>query len=245
MTFTHPKTALITGASRGLGRELARLLAERGTRLIITARDAGVLEQAVTELRAQTDVFAIAGDVADVEHARRLVTDGLDLFGHIDVLVNNASTIGPSPMPRLEDYPLGQLQMVYRVNVLAALHLMQLTLPAMRVRGDGLIVNITSDAAIEAYPGWGGYGSSKAALEHSSRVLAAELAGSGVSVLTVDPGDMNTQMHRDAEPGEDLSHLPGPEIPARAIADLIEQERSAFRRVSALTPVPANVIGGQ
>jgi NAD(P)-dependent dehydrogenase (short-subunit alcohol dehydrogenase family) len=128
---------------------------------------------------------------------------------------------------------------VYRVNVFAPLYVTQLVLPSMRARGSGLIVNITSDAAVEAYPTWGGYGSSKAALEHISRVLAAELVGSGVRVLAVDPGDMNTQMHRDAEPGEDLSHLPGPEIAAGAIADLIENDRSPFRRVSALAPVPA------
>jgi short-subunit dehydrogenase len=239
MTVTNTRTALITGASRGLGRELARLLAERGTRLLITARDADLLEQVADELRAQTDVLAIPGDVADPSHARRLVSEGLDRYGSVDILINNASTIGPSPMPRLADYPLAEIERVYWVNVFAPLHFIQLALPGMRARGSGLIVNITSDAAVEAYPTWGGYGSSKAALEHISRVLAAELVGSGIRILAVDPGDMNTQMHREAEPGEDLSHLPGPEIAARAIADIIENERSPFRRVSALAPVPA------
>ena len=238
MTATN-MTALITGASRGLGRELARLLAHRGTRLVITARNPDALEQAADELRTLTDVLAIPGDVAEPSHARRLVTEGLDWFGDLDILINNASTIGPSPMPRLADYPLAEMERVYRVNVFAPLYVTQLVLPSMRARGSGLIVNITSDAAVEAYPTWGGYGSSKAALEHISRVLAAELVGSGVRVLAVDPGDMNTQMHRDAEPGEDLSYLPGPEIAARAIADLIENDRSPFRRVSALAPVPA------
>jgi NAD(P)-dependent dehydrogenase (short-subunit alcohol dehydrogenase family) len=239
MTVSNTKTALITGASRGLGRELARLLAERGTRLLITARDADLLEQAAGELRRLTDVLAIPGDVADPSHARRLVSEALDRYGIVDILINNASTIGPSPMPGLADYPLAEIERVYRVNVFAPLHLIQLAVPSMRARGSGLIVNITSDAAVEAYPSWGGYGSSKAALEHISRVLAAELVDSGIRILTIDPGDMNTQMHRDAEPGEDLSHLPGPEISARAIADLIVNERSSFRRVSALASVPA------
>ena len=244
MTSTNHKTALITGASRGLGREVARLLAQQAIRLVITARDQEALESAARELRELTDVFAIAGDVADPAHARRLVVEGQELFGTIDILINNASTIGPSPMPRLEDYPIEELAAVYQINVLAPLQLMQLVLPGMRARGDGLIVNITSDAAVEAYSMWGGYGSSKAALEHVSRVLAAELAGSGIRILLVDPGDMNTQMHRDAEPGEDLGHLPGPDVSARAIVELIEHERAPFRRLLALTPRAASVTGG-
>jgi NAD(P)-dependent dehydrogenase (short-subunit alcohol dehydrogenase family) len=244
MTTNH-KTALITGASRGLGREIAQLLAERGMRLIIAARDSGALEHTASELRTLTDVFAIAGDVADPAHVRRMVSEGQELFGNVDILINNASTIGPSPMPRLEDYPLAELERVYAVNAIAPLHLIQLVLPGMRARGEGLIVNITSDAAVEAYPTWGGYGSSKAALEHISRVLATEVAGSGIRILTVDPGDMNTQMHRDAEPGEDLSHLPGPEVSARAIVELIEHERAPFRRVQAMAPASAATIGGR
>jgi NAD(P)-dependent dehydrogenase (short-subunit alcohol dehydrogenase family) len=245
MTASTHTTALITGASRGLGREIARLLVRQGVRLILTARSIEALDDTARELREHGEVLALPGDVADEDHARRLVAQGQKQFGHIDVLVNNASSIVPSPMPPLEEFPLAELQAVYRVNAIAPLHLIQLVLPGMRARGEGVIVNITSDAGVEAYPGWGGYGSSKAALEHLSRVLAAELTGSGIRIYTVDPGDMNTQMHREAEPGEDLSHLPGPEVSAPTIVDLIEHESAPFRRVVALTPVPVGAIGGR
>src|SRR5207248_2933473 len=148
-------------------------------------------------------------------------------------LINNASAIGPSPMPTLETYPLDALAEVFQVNVVAPLHLIQHVLPQMRARGDGLIVNVTSDAAVQGYPTWGGYGASKAALEQLSRVLAAELEGTGVRVYTVDPGDMNTQMHREAEPGADLSHLPAAESVAPAIVRLIAQETAPFGRYEA------------
>ena len=245
MTHSNTSTALITGASPGPGLEIARLLAQHGTQLILTARGTRALEDAAQQLREHTQVLDIAGDIADPVHASRLVAEGLDEFGRIDVLINNASTIGPSPMPRLESYPLDALAAVLQVNSIAPLHLMQLVLPGMRKRDDGVIVNITSDAAVAVYPGWGGYGSSKAALEHVSQVLAAEIAGSGIRTYSVDPGDMTTQMHRDAEPGEDLSHLPGPEIAASAIVRLIEHETAPFRRVLALAPVPATAFGGQ
>jgi NAD(P)-dependent dehydrogenase (short-subunit alcohol dehydrogenase family) len=240
---TTERVALITGASRGLGREIARLLARQGTRLILTARGAEALQTVADELRAHTNVLALPGDVADRAHAARLVRQGLHRYGRIDVLVNNASTIGPSPMPRLDAYPLDALAEVFAVNTLAPLHLTQLVLPHMRARSSGVIVNITSDAAVQAYPGWGGYGASKAALEHLSRVLAAELEGSGIRVYTVDPGDMNTQMHQDAEPGEDLSHLPGPEVSAPAIVRLIDEATVPFGRFEAQLPEPALAHG--
>ena len=217
------RTALITGASRGLGLEIARLMARQGTRLIINARGESALREAEAELRQSTDVLAIPGDVSDRRHAEVLVRSGEDAFGGIDVLINNASIIGPSPMPELAAYPIDPLARVFDVNVLAPLRLIQLVLPGMRERGEGTIVNVTSDAAVEGYPTWGGYGASKAALEQVSRVLAAELDGSGVRIYWVDPGDMNTVMHQEAEPGEDLSHLPGPEIPAPAFVRLIEE----------------------
>jgi short-subunit dehydrogenase len=235
---TNESVVLITGASRGLGREIARLLAGRQTSLILTARGAEPLQAVANELRTLTHVVALSGDVADPAHAERLVHLGLERFGRIDALVNNASTIGPSPMPTLETYPLDALSEVFQVNTIAPLHLAQLVLPQMRARGDGVIVNISSDAAVQAYPTWGGYGASKAALEHLSRVLAAELDGSGIRVYAVDPGDMNTQMHQEAEPGVDLSHLPGPEVSAPAIVRLIESERAPFGRFEAQALVP-------
>jgi NAD(P)-dependent dehydrogenase (short-subunit alcohol dehydrogenase family) len=231
--------ALITGASRGLGREIAREYARRGVRLILTARGPQALQQVTDELRAITDVVALAGDVADRCHDERLVRLGLDRFGRIDALINNASTIGQSPMPTLETYPLDALTEVFQVNVAAPLHLSQLVLPQMRARGSGLIVNVTSDAAVQGYPTWGGYGASKAALEQVSRVLAAELEGSGVRVYAVDPGDLNTRMHQEAEPGVDLSRLPGPEAAAPAFVYLLEDETAPSGRFEAQKLQPA------
>ena len=167
--------------------------------------------------------MAIAGDVADPAHAERLVRAGLDRFGRIDVLLNNASELGPSPMPELEQLSIDAFEDVLQVNVVGPLKLIQLILPAMRARGAGLIMNVTSDAGVQAYPTWGGYGASKAALEHLSRVLAAELEGSGVRIFIVDPGDMDTAMHRAAEPGVDLSHLPTPDRVAPAFVRLLDE----------------------
>jgi NAD(P)-dependent dehydrogenase (short-subunit alcohol dehydrogenase family) len=197
------KTAIVTGASRGLGLELARALAERGWRLVLDARGATELEAARAELAATTDVAAVAGDVADPEHRARLVEaagEGLEL------LVNNASTLGASPLPALADYPLDMLEQVFAINAIAPLALIQLALP--RLPEGGRIVNVTSDAAVEGYEGWGGYGASKAALEQLSNVLAAERPD--LRVYAVDPGDMNTRMHQEAFPDEDISDRPPP-----------------------------------
>lgn len=223
--------ALITGASKGLGLEIARAYAERGARLVIAARHPGSLERVAEELREKTEVMSLALDVS--QDAERLVEAGLERFGRIDVLVNNASELGPSPMPALESLGWRDMERILRVNVTAPLHLIQLVLPQMRARGDGVIINVTSDAGVEAYAGWGGYGASKAALEHLSRVLAEELAGSDIRLYVVDPGDMDTEMHRLAEPGVDLSGLPGPEVSAPAFVRLVEEERAAFRRLQA------------
>jgi NAD(P)-dependent dehydrogenase (short-subunit alcohol dehydrogenase family) len=227
----------ITGASRGLGRALALGLAGRGADLVLTARDPSALGEVADALGARTRFIAMPGDVADAAHAERLIRAAFHRFGRIDVLINNASTVGPSPMPQLEAYPAHALDRLWRVNVTAPIVLAGLALPSMRARGEGVIVNITSDAAVQAYPGWGGYGASKAALEHASRVLAAELAGSGVRVYLVDPGDMNTRMHQEAEPGADLSHLPAPEQVAPAVIDIVERETARFGRFEAQTRV--------
>ncbi len=234
--------AVITGASRGLGLEIAGAFARRGARLILTARGAEALEDAAALLRREADVLALAGDVADSAHAERLVRAGLARFGRIDVLINNASVVGPTPMPRLDALPPDALQEIFRTNVAAPLRLTQLVLPQMRVRRRGVIINVSSDAGVEAYPGWGGYGVSKAALEHLSRVLAAEVAGMGIRVYIVDPGEMNTEMHRAAEPDADLAHLPPPAESAPAFVWLVEKETAPFGRFAAQqmrTPIPA------
>ncbi len=215
-------TALITGASRGLGLALARALAERGWRLVIDARTATELEQARAELAALTEVAAIAGDVADSWHRAALV----DAAGpRVDLLVNNASTLGVSPLPALADYPAAAFEEVLRVNVVAPLVLTQLVLPLLPA--GGRIVNVTSDAAVEGYEGWGGYGASKAALEQLSNVLAAERPD--LRIYAVDPGDMNTRMHQDAFPGEDISDRPPPQDSVPGLLALVEGDRPSGR----------------
>jgi NAD(P)-dependent dehydrogenase (short-subunit alcohol dehydrogenase family) len=207
-------TAIVTGASRGLGLALARALAERGWRLVIDAREAGPLEAAAAQLPGATP---IPGDVADPGHRHALVEAA---GGQIDLLVNNASLLGPSPQPALADYPLDVLEQVYRVNVLAPLALIQLALPRM-------IINVTSDAAVEAYEGWGGYGSSKAALEQLSAILAAEHPDR--RIYWIDPGDMNTRMQQEAFPGEDVSDRSDPEERVPGLLALIEGDLPSGR----------------
>jgi NAD(P)-dependent dehydrogenase (short-subunit alcohol dehydrogenase family) len=212
------RTAILTGASRGLGLALARELGERGWRLVIDARD---LPAVPVEL-ARAEVVAVAGDVSAAAHRRALVVAAGE---RIDLLVNNASELGPSPLPALADYPLAALERVYRVNVLAPLALTQLALPLMPP--DGRILNVSSDAAVEPYEGWGGYGSSKAALDQISRVLAAE--NPTLRVYSVDPGDMRTRMHQDAFPGEDISDRPLPEESVPGLLELIEGDLPSGR----------------
>jgi NAD(P)-dependent dehydrogenase (short-subunit alcohol dehydrogenase family) len=224
--------AIVTGASRGLGLALARELASRGWALVLDARTAPALAQAADELSSQAKVIALPGDVADPAHRQALV-DAAAALGGLDLLVNNASILGPSPQPPLADYPLDILEDVYRVNVVAPLALAQLALPQLR-RHKGRILNITSDASVEPYEGWGGYGSSKAALDHVSRILAAEEPA--VRVYAVDPGDMRTQMHQEAFPGEDISDRPPPEDSVPALLALIDGDRPSGRyRASEIT----------
>ena len=224
MTTRTPHAALITGASRGLGLALARRLASGGWTLILDARGTEALEAAAAELSEVTDVFAIPGDVADEAH-RRALADAARKAGALDALVNNASILGPSPQPQLLDYPLGALEEVYRTNVIAPLALVQAVRRELKPRA--AIVNVTSDAGVEPYPGWGGYGSSKAALEHLSAILAAE--NPWLRVYWVDPGDMRTQMHQEAFPGEDISDRPLPEESVPGLLELIEGELPSGR----------------
>src|SRR4051812_16896473 len=221
--------ALITGASRGFGKAFASALVEQGWHVVIDGRDPRALEAAVAELTAAAapgaEVHALAGDVADAEHRTALIGACWSLGG-LDLLVNNASVLGPSPQPALRDYPLDVLEHVYRVNVVAPLGLVQEALPLLATSG-GAAVNVTSDAAVEGYEGWGGYGSSKAALEQVSRVLAAEEPD--VRVYWFDPGDMRTQMHQEAFPGEDISDRPLPETVVPALVRLLEDRPPSGR----------------
>jgi NAD(P)-dependent dehydrogenase (short-subunit alcohol dehydrogenase family) len=212
------RTAIVTGASRGLGLALARALAERDWRLVIDARGAAALEAARAELAA----VALPGDIADGAHRRELVAAAGD---PIDLVVNNASVLGPSPMPPVADLAPAALEDILQANVLGPLGLIQLALPHMP--GGGRIVNITSDAAVEPYEGWGGYGASKAALDQLTRILAAERPD--LRVYSVDPGDMRTQMHQDAFPGEDISDRPPPEASVPGLMALIEGELPSGR----------------
>jgi len=204
--------AIVTGASRGLGLALTQALAERGYRLVVDARGADALERAVAGLDG---VVAIAGDVADPEHRRGLVEAAGD---RIDLLVNNAGILGPSPQPPLANYPLATLARVYEVNVIAPLALFQEALPHLTT--GAVVINVTSDAAVEPYEGWGGYGSAKAALEQLSAILGAEHPD--LRVYAVDPGDMQTQTYQEAFPGEDISHLPLPESSVPGLLELVE-----------------------
>jgi NAD(P)-dependent dehydrogenase (short-subunit alcohol dehydrogenase family) len=204
-------TAIVTGASRGLGLALTRALVRRGWTVVVDGRGRDELAAAWADVAG---VLPIAGDVADPQHRLALVeTAG----PQIDLLVNNASALGASPLPALADYPLDVLERVYRVNVLGPLGLIQEALPRLAPRA--AIVNVSSDAAVEDYPGWGGYGSSKAALDQLTATLRAE--NPGLRVFAVDPGDMNTKMHQDAFPGEDISDRPDPETVVPMVLELL------------------------
>ena len=224
--------ALITGASRGLGRAAAHALARRGWSLIVDARRAADLAAA---MRGLADVVTIPGDVTDPGHRADLAA-AVGRAGGLDALVNNASRLGPSPQPLLRDYPLDELARVYESNVVAPLALIQLLTAPLAVAA-GTIVNVSSDAAVEAYPGWGGYGSSKAALDQLTAVLAAEEPS--LRCYALDPGDMRTDMHQQAFPGEDISDRPEPETVIPALLRLLDERPPSGRYRASDLAAPA------
>ena len=236
--MAYMPTAIVTGASAGLGHALAVALAGRGWTLVIDARRPGPLREAAAVIKAATAgtaaadgttgtrVTAIAGDIADPEHRAALVAAARE-HGGLDLVVNNASVLGPSPLPPLAEFPVDELTELFRINVFAPLALIQLALPLLAATG-GTVVNVSSDAAVEPYEGWGGYGSSKAALDQLTAVLGAEQGGA-VRVYAFDPGDMRTDLHQLAFPGEDISDRPEPETVVPALLRLVDERPAGGR----------------
>jgi NAD(P)-dependent dehydrogenase (short-subunit alcohol dehydrogenase family) len=220
--------ALVTGASRGLGRALAEQLAARGARVALVARDAGPLRDVVAGIRARGgDAHAIAGDLAAKDAIHRIAGQAQGLVGEIAIAVHNASTLGPTPLRLLLDTECEDLAQVLETNLVGPFRLTKVLAGAMAIRGAGVIVHISSDAAVEPYPRWGAYGASKAAQDHLSKILAAELEGTGVRVLAVDPGEMDTAMHAAAIPEADRAALQRPEDVAARIVQMIEDDARA------------------
>ncbi len=243
----HPRpVAVITGGSAGLGEAVAAGLAAAGWSLVTDGRHAGALAGAERRLRpalaAGAVLVAVAGDVSDPDHRAELAA-AADELGHVDLLMNNASILGPSPQPALADYPLDVLRRVYEVNVVAPLALLQALTPALRASPDPRVVNVTSDASVEAYEGWGGYGSAKAALDHLSAVWAAEQPW--CRTWAVDPGDLRTRLHQEAFPGEDISDRPEPATVVPAFLRLIGSSLASGRVRLADLPADAPVVGAE
>jgi len=234
MDKKNGKTALLTGASKGYGRAVSRVLLENGWRVIGNARTADVLQETEAELAGLGEFLPVVGDVDDERHLAELVGLAAD-HGDLSLVVNNAGALGPSPRPELVDFPVDDLAALLQTNVLRPLRLIQLALPRM-VR-EGAVINITSDASVGAYEGWGGYGASKAALDSISAVLGKELES--VRVYALDPGDMRTDMHQEAFPGEDISDRALPEVTAPAVLRLVEErpESGRYRAEDLLAPV--------
>jgi NAD(P)-dependent dehydrogenase (short-subunit alcohol dehydrogenase family) len=234
----HPPTALVTGASRGLGHALATALSGRGWRLVVDGRDADRLASAVAALPRADLVTAVPGDVADPAHRAALARAA---GNRLDLLVNNASDLGPSPLPRLTELDPERFAALLAVNTVAPLALVRDLLPALR-RAGGRVLNVSSDAAVEAYAGWGSYGASKAALDHLTAVLAVEHPE--LRMMAVDPGDMATDMHQAAFPGEDISDRPAPGTVVPALLRLIEEDRPSgrYRAADLLVPQAAGEL---
>ena len=225
--FQSGHVAIVTGGSRGLGKALVGELLGKGLTVIVDGRDPVTLERT-----HHVNLITIPGDVADPAHVHTLIAAAKEA-GRLDLLVNNASTLGQTPLPRIDQLDRDTFRVLFDVNVFAPIHLIQHALPLMMQSEPATIVNVTSDAGVVAYPGWGGYGATKSALEHVSRVLAAELEGSSTRVLVFDPGDMNTAMHRDAIPDADPSELRDPADSARALMQAISEMKRGFERVRA------------
>ncbi|TMQ03464.1 MAG: SDR family oxidoreductase [Deltaproteobacteria bacterium] len=220
--------ALITGASRGLGRALAEQLAARGARVALVARDPGPLGDVVAAIRARGgDAHAVAGDISDKTAIHRIAGQAQGLVGEIGIAIHNASTLGPTPLRLLLDTECEDLAAVLETNLVGPFRLTKVLAGAMAIRGAGVIVHVSSDAAVEPYPRWGAYGASKAAQDHLSRILAAELDGTGVRVLAVDPGEMDTAMHAAAIPDADRATLQAPAAVAARIVQMIEDDARA------------------
>jgi NAD(P)-dependent dehydrogenase (short-subunit alcohol dehydrogenase family) len=236
-SFDSKPVAVVTGGSQGLGLALAEALVDAGWAVVVDARRRDRLDAAVAQLSARGTVIGVPGDVADPAH-RRAVADAAADLGPVRLLVNNASTLGASPLPSLAEISADQLHRIFDVNVVAPIALVQEL--GDQLAADATVVNITSDAGVEAYEGWGGYGASKAALEHASRVLATERPA--LRVLVVDPGDMRTEMHQDAFPGEDISDRPEPGVSVPGLLALIGGDQPSGR-YEARSLEPA--VGGQ
>jgi NAD(P)-dependent dehydrogenase (short-subunit alcohol dehydrogenase family) len=232
----HPElknaAVLVTGASRGLGAALARRLGRSGARLALVARGEPALAEIVREIRAAGgDAHAVPGDVGDKRDAHRIAGAAMALVGPLDVVVHNASTLGPVPLVPLLETACEALERVLAVNLVGPFRLTKIVAGAMTVRGHGLVVHVSSDAAVAAYPRWGAYGVSKAAQDHLARILAAELDGTGVRVLSVDPGEMDTRMHADAIPDADRATLADPDVVAARLTALIARPPASGARV--------------
>lgn len=223
--MSNNKLAVITGASKGLGKTLAEWLSAQNYDLIITARGADLLAQTASELQTENiAIHTLVGDVSDAHH-RAEIASIVQSYGHLDLLINNASTLGSLPMPTLAEYNIDALKNVFNINVIAPIALVQVLRPYL---SNGLVINLSSDAAVGGYASWGGYGASKAALDLASTTLANELAEENIAVVTVDPGDMRTDMHQDAFPNEDISDRPMPDVTLPFWAWLLGQDRESI-----------------
>jgi NAD(P)-dependent dehydrogenase (short-subunit alcohol dehydrogenase family) len=215
------RVAVITGASRGLGRAMSVAFAREGADLVLCARGENELKNVADEARAQgANVLTVVADMGLTRDVERLVVLALERFDRVDILVNNASEIGPTPLPYLIDYPPHVFNDVVKVNLMAPFHLIWSLLGGMLQRRDGVIINVSSDVAVHGYPGWGAYSVSKAALDGLTRTWAAELEATGVRIYAIDPGDMNTDMHRAALPDDDPADLADPTEVAEAFVEL-------------------------